>query len=135
VSSFEIITRSLEHLVFDLFNSDVDVTGPYISEFISRVFEFQYLAIDSSLLYENNERVDGVGQLISVADMTRRSIFLARALALRALSLKLLLEARHDLLHLDNLALTVAPRTVVNVVWVISAATSAVRADGLLVVS
>lgn len=66
--------------------------------------------------------------------MTSRSVLLASALALRALNLKLLLEARHDFLHLDNLAPALAPRTVVDMVWVVSAATSTVRADALLVV-
>lgn len=51
--SFKVVARSLEHLVFDLFNFDVDVTRPHICEFISSIFEFQYLAISSSLLYEN----------------------------------------------------------------------------------
>jgi hypothetical protein len=134
MSSFKVIARSLEHLVFDLLNSDVDVTRPHICEFISSIFEFQYFAINSSLLYENIEGVGGIGQLVSFADMTSRSVPLASALALRALSLKLLLEARHDLLHLDNLALTLAPRTVVDMVWVVSATTSTVRADTLLVV-
>lgn len=72
---------------------------------------------------------------MAVADVASRCAELASARTLGALSLILLHEAGHDLLVLNDLALAVAPRTVVHMVWVVSATTSAVGADGLLIVS
>lgn len=71
---------------------------------------------------------------MAVTDVASRCVELASARTLGALSLILLHEAGHDLLILNDLPFAVAPRTVVHMVWVVSATASAVGADGLLIV-
>lgn len=88
----------------------------------------------SSFLNKNDKRVNGVSELVAMADVASRSVLLACTSALGASSLKLLDEPRHDFLVLNNLTLSMALGTVVDVVWIVSATASAVRADGLLVV-
>ena len=66
--------------------------------------------------------------------MARACLYLAASSASITLRLKLLDHARSNLLALDDLSLALASRTSLNMVRVVSTATSTVRADNLTIV-
>ena len=92
------------------------------------------MAIWRSFFDPDPQAVHGGGQGLTLAQMARACLYLAASSASITLRLKLLDHARSNLLTLDDLSLALASWTSLNMIGVVRAAASTVRADNLTIV-
>ena len=110
---------------------EYDLTRPYIDEFISRIFETLLMAIWSAFLNVNIDLVKSSFEISTATKVTRRGLDLALSFALITLPLELLHESWPKLSPLNSLALPTTFLALLDVLWVVSTRTTAVRTDGL----
>jgi hypothetical protein len=133
-SSLEIVAFSLKHWVTQLRHLDDNGACTHVQVFISRVFVLHLVAVWSALFNEDSEGIDTVDELLPPADVASRCDDLALAFAFFTLLLELLYKTWRDLLLFDHDSLPVALCARLDVFGIVTAASSAVRADNLPVV-
>jgi hypothetical protein len=93
------------------------------------------VAVNCALLDENSQHVETVSQFLAVTYVASGLYSSADAVAVMTVLLKLLHKSRGDLLFLDSESLPLASWTRLNIFWVVSTRTSAVRTNNFPVVS
>lgn len=128
----QVVTMALIDRMSHLFYFDFNHARPDVNVFICRIFKFKLMSILGSCFNVNPKQVDRVYKLIRVTNVASACNFLSLTIADWAFGLELLHKTRHDLLLLNDMTLTAASMASFNMVWVITATSSAMRADNFL---
>lgn len=107
-SHFQVVVLSFEDWMFQLLHFDIDRTWSHIDILVCLISILENVTVSCALFHPNHQGIQAASQLVALADMACARHLLSCALALGALLLELLHEARSQLLLRQNLTLALA---------------------------